>query len=368
MIVYYTGSTFSQVIRDAVEETEEVVYLEVIENEIDFQKYIKQDITKFGSVDTLIADVSSFSNTDEEIVSALDMLRTMYDSLKIILFAPYRECGDDLLSKSFNMGVLNIINTDDFREIRDELIYCIQTGKKYKDAVKYKDAKTEKVIVKHEVKKTVNKRLVAFAGSESNIGVTHNVITLANFLRKKGFMIAAVEMNDSRAFEKIADSFDERMFQGGYFTLNGVDFYPNATQKDLADIMSHSYNFILLDFGLYKDSDKVEFERAEDKFIITSSKPWELDAMNDIFSSVTKEVIQKYHICFNFTPETDYRAIKESMEEINTNIHFLKYQEDPFNSYDFADAEQIFYEFLPEKTEPGKKGLFDKLKRKKDEG
>lgn len=357
MINYITGSTYNQVIQNVVEEVKDIVFTTEIANEIDIAKYIKQNITKLGEIDTLIIDISVCTNTDEEIVTTFEMIRTMYDALKIIVLAAYRADGDEFLTQCFNLGILNIINTNDFLIIREELKMCLVEGKSFKDSIKYKNTKIEKIVVKHETKKAVNKKLVGFAGTETNIGVTHNAIILANYFRKSGFMVALVEMNSSSAFDEISKDFDEKEFDEGYFTLHGVDFYSNCNAEKMIKVMGHSYNFIILDCGSYATCDRVMFERCEERIIVTGSKSWETDKMNAIFASVNKETLIQYTFCFNFTPEKDCKAIKEGMGDIK-KVHFLKYTEDPFTSSDFSDADIIFEENLPDKIVEEKKRIF----------
>lgn len=364
MVIFFSGVTFNQVIKEVAESEEQVLFPTEISNEIDFLKTVRQNITKYGSVDILILDESACKNTEDELIKALEMLRTMYDGMKIIVFAPYREDGDDFLTRCFHMGILNIINTDDFLEIREELKHCIREGKTFGEAVKYKESKKEKVVVKHEVKRVVNKRMIGIAGVENNIGVTHNAIILANFFRKKGFMVAAVEMNMSGAYDRICQDYGERKFQEGYFTLNGIDFYAAMQPEDLTRVLEHSYNVILIDFGNYSDCDRVLFERCEDRMIIAGSKSWEMEAADRVFEKASKDVLMKYVFCFNFTPETDYEVIKEGMGKIE-NVHFLNYTADPFSSSDFVDAEEIFQECLPEKEEEEKRGIMSKLIRRR---
>lgn len=366
MILYFTGTTFHHVIAEVIEKNEEIAFPPDVSNEIDFLKMMRQNLSKYDGVDTLILDVSVCQNTDEEILMALEMVRTMYDEMRIVVFAPYREAGDDLLTKCFNMGITNIITTDDFLKIKQELNHCITKGMTFREAVKYKETKSEKIIVKHEVKRTVNKRMIGLTGVESNIGVTHNAIVLANFFRKQGFMVAIVEMNKSNAFDTIGEAYREKKFQEGYFTLNGIDFYPNYNSDKLPSVLEHSYNVILLDMGVYESCDRMLFERCEDRIVVVSAKPWEMEATNSVFDLASKDVLGKYVFCFNFTPKTDFEAICDGMKDVSTNVHFLKYTENPFEEYDFADAEEIFAECLPEKIQEEKKGFMARFKKKKD--
>lgn len=367
MVTYFTGKTFKQVIHATIEECDELIYNPVIDDYQDYYKYVKQNISSMNQIDSIIFDLSANTNTADETKAAFEMLRTMYDEIKIIVFAPYTETGDKLLTECLNMGITNIINTSDFKEIQTELRHCIREGKTYREAVKYKEQKMEKVSIKHAVKRNVDKHMIGIAGSEGNIGVTHNAIILANFFRKNGFMVAIAEMNRSGAFEAIRDSFDENMFTDGYFTMNGIDFYPSVDDERMEVIQSHSYNVIILDIGQYQENTKGMFERCEDRIIISGSRPWEMDAMNDVFSLASRDVLQKYIFAFNFTPEKDYEGIKSGMQELK-NVYFLSTINDPFSSSDFSGAEEIFSYILPEEPVEEKKGIFDFLKKKKKEG
>lgn len=374
MITYFTGSTYNQVIWSTIEETEELMYEPQIEEDQDFNKYVKQNLMNLAGIDCLILDTSVCLNTDEELLTALEMIRTMYDAIRLIIFAPYRATGDKFLTSCLAMGITNIINTDDFNEIRDQLKYCIQNGMTYRDAVKYKESHPEKVVVKH-VRRTVNKRMIGIAGAEGNIGVTHSAIILANYFRKKGFMVAIAEVNDSGAFKEICEDFEESMFEEGYFTMNGVDFYPDMICQEAGDsatrmneekmqiLQTRSYNVILLDFGVYAGHNKEAFERCEDKIIIAGSKSWELEAVNRIFANASKDVLLKYVFCFNFTIPKEYEAIRKGMGELQS-VHFLKYAEDPFMESDFPDGDEIFADILPEEPEEEvKQGFVSKLFR-----
>lgn len=366
MIVYITGSTYFQIIKNTVEDTKELVMQTEISEEVDFYKYVKNNIAKLDGIEKLIIDFSVCQNTNEEIVKALEMLRSLYDSLRIIVFAPYLETGSELLMQCFTMGILNIINTDDFNEIRKELEICIKEGKKFKDAVKYKEIKAEKLDIKHEIKKTVNNHLIGVAGSEHRIGTTHTAFLLANFFRKKGFMVALMEMNGSGAFDCIREGFEEKEFGEGYFTLNGIDLYKNADVKKLGQAMEKSYNFILMDFGEYEKCDLVTLHKCSEKIIVSGSKPWEIESVNRIFEMEEQEVIKNYIFYFNFSLEREQDDIRKGMSIIK-NVHFLDINNDLFSLESvLSDAEEVFAEYLPEKAEEEKKGLFHKFGRHKE--
>lgn len=362
MIFYIASQTYQQIINQAIQESEEILIGGECRSDIYLLKYVKENGSILNSLDCLIVDVSALEDTEEEIIQAVEILRMMHDNMRLIILAANRVEGDNLLTQCFNMSIYNIVNTDDFLEIRDELKYCITTGMQYKDAVKYKEnSGQETIIVKQEIKQTVNKVLIGIAGSEKRIGVTHNGIVLANYLRKRGFMVALVEYGERKVFESIQESFGEKLLDEMYFSLNGVDYYGNADENLLGSVLGKSYNFVLVDFGVFEECDKVTFNKCNARLIIAGSKPWEVERINSVFGAVPEETLQMYHFCFNFTKENLRSEIRKGMAVLE-QVHFLNILEDPFSAYDFAEAEEILKEYMPVKAAEKKKGLF---KRKK---
>lgn len=361
MVFYIASQTYQEIISRTVKESGRILAGGECSNELYLLKYIKENIRKLSELDSLIVDLAALHDTDEEIINALDMIRLMYDEIRIIILAANRLQGDELLSKCFQMSIYNLINTDDFVVIKNELLLCITEGKKYKDAVIYKDNKQqEKVIIKNEIKQTVNKVLIGMAGTQERIGTTHNCIVMANYLRKRGYMVAIAEMNPSKCLDTVLMAFEEKLFEDSYFSLSGVDYYPETNADKLGSILGKSYNFILADFGNINapKCDRVTFNKADVRIIIAGSKPWEIDYINEIFSISDKETLKQYHYCFNFTVDKNKDAIREGMAELD-QIYFLSYQEDPFTTADFPAAEIILEQYMPIKlNETKRKGIF----------
>lgn len=362
MIFYVASSTFQQVILTSIKESEQLLIGSECKNDIYLLKYIKENFVTFSSLETIIIDLSAVKDTDEEIVQSFDMLRIMNHETKIIILASNRYEGDDVLTKAFQMSIYNIVVSDDFLEIKNELIYCLKEGMQYKDAIQFKDSKShEKVVTKTEIKQTVNKVMIGLAGSEKRIGVTHNSIILANFLRKKGFMVALCEYNQSKAFDSICSSFEEKMFDNSYFSQEGVDFYPNIDTDKLGSVLGKSYNFILIDFGTFSSCDRITFNKCDSRFIISGAKPWEAENLNSVFELASLDTLKLYNFYFNFVVNKLRADVKSGMDELE-NVYFLNYNEDPFTSYDFPDAEIVLADYMPLQLDNNKKrkSLFKK--------
>lgn len=366
MIFYIASPTYESTIHRTVIESGEVLVGSEQKEELFLFKYFKENISHFDGIDTIIVDLSVCADVDEEILQAFEMLRMMYCNIRIIVLAANRYAGDELLTKCFQMGIYDLIATDDFLTIKEELMHSIITGKQYKDALQFKESNPlEKVIVKQEIKQKVNKVMIGISGTTKRIGVTHNSIVLANYLRKRGYMVAIAELNASGAFKRIQESFEEKILDNAYFSLDGVDYYFEADTDKLGSILGKSYNFIICDFGSFEECDRVTFNKSDVRIIVAGAKPWEVNQINKVFGLSSKETLEGYHFCFNFVSESLQKDVKEGMESCGTS-HFLTYHSDPFHAHDFADAELILEQYMPVKVEEKKKkGLFGRRNEKK---
>lgn len=361
MVTYYLSSTiYYQIISKTIQEAGFIADGGECSDDIYLLQFVKKNFTRLTSIDELIIDLSALKDVDAEILEALEILKVNFDHIKIIILSTNRYSGDDLLTQCFQMAIYNLIVTDDYLQIHDELIYCLQTGKSYKEALKYKEKATnqETVVVKTEVKQVVSKVLIGLVAAGAGQGCTHNSIVLANFLRKKGYMVAIAEMNESRAFKQIQEAYDLTLFDNRYFSMEGIDYYPETTADSLGSILGKTYNFIICDFGTYEDTDVVSFGKCDVHIIISGTKPWQMPAIQTVFKNTESDALAGYHFCFNLVPKLQQADVKTGMCEL-PNVWFLNYTEDPFQSADFSGAEEILKEYLPVVAVPKKKkGLF----------
>lgn len=411
MIIYIASQAATETISSACATSEQLVVNAESSNEFNLQKYIKQNITQFQGIEKFIIDLEACVDFEDEIIESIISLKMVYNALRIIVIAGNRQPGDDLLTKIFNLGIMDIICTEDRVEMKRELIVSLNEGKSFRDALIFKDAKKEKIVIKNEIKQVVEKVMIGVAGSQERIGVTHNAIILANYLRKKGFSVALAEYNEKNfipqkdgekfnsygekfnqsdeketdaveeeltkestekvnkpktAFEGIQDSFDEKIIEGWYFNLNNIDYYPNCNNERLSNVLGKSYNFIIIDFGAYEKCDKITYGKCAERIIIAGAQAWEMDSVNTIFDSVPAESIRNMNFCFNFVNDEDLqKEVKENMEDIG-EVYFLKYTRSPYEEYDFSGADVFLKKYMPIRIaeEDEKKGFFRKIFKK----
>lgn len=359
MILYIASYTNSHEIEKAVADSKRPVLEKMITSNFDLDHYIKQKLDNFKNLEIFIIDLSALENADEEIINAINRFRMMYDRTRVVLIAKERDRGDRLLAAFFHMGIYNLITGDlSSEDLEDEIRYCITEGKSYRESVLYKEAFAvvesgpspvkERVIIKNEIRTAVNKTFVGIMGTQERIGVTHNAIVCANYLKSKGFKVALIESNaiKSKCLEDVKKSFDAEDTDG-YFNINQIDYYPDFDFEKIASVMNRNYNFVVIDFGTIENVNISEFCRCAFPIVITGAKAWEMNNVNKVFERIKTEDFMEFYYLFNFVHSADQKSIKEEMEPIK-KVFFTEYNPDPFNCNEFENLNELFKGYIPE--------------------
>lgn len=367
MVYYIASPTYQAIITSVLRDSEQIIAGGDNISELYLNKYVKEHINSLSGVDILVIDLSCCLDLDTEITSTLETVKVMYGQLRIILLATQIMPGDELLVKSVQMGIYDIITATDFSEIKDELTYCVIEGKQYRDAIRYLKADAEDKTgkqVRIKPKQNANRVMIGLAGSESRVGTTHNAIVIANTLRRSGYMVALLEMSSHPVFGDIRDSYDEKSEDALHFTVNGIDYYPSVQAAEVNAIMAKAYNFLVIDFGSFDSMDDITFNKCEVPVIVAGSKPWELDAVNRLFSKAIHENLVRYNFLFNFTAETYRSDIKNGMAELK-NVFFAPVTVDPFSAVENSLCEQLCGDYFDKGSQTEKKkGLFGLWQKK----
>lgn len=377
MIFYIASYNFKEMIYEAVNASGLHVINSQIVDKFDLSDYLKHELSVFQMVTLLLLDLSSLSDSNEDLISSLASFRMVYNA-RIIILAPEKVAGDPLLSEIFGLGIYDIIvtggKTED--EITEEIKLSFLEGKSFKDSLQYRVEKSRistvdkrsHVIIKSEIRSTISKALIGFTGSQERIGVTHNLLASALYLAKNKYKVSVVESSTIQrpCFEKIKDSFDEITLLEEGFQLNQIDYYPRYDLKEIHRILAKNYNFVLIDFGIFQPECLYELNRCMMQIVVAGTKPWELQEMDILFSTCSEDELNGFSFLFNFTDTRNYSDIREGMGQLR-KIFFSGYTPDPFNCTEFFDIEKLFEEFVTAGT--GKKKqrerFYEKLFRKK---
>lgn len=358
---YICSDAYNHIIISALKDNDVMALHPISDNNFFLLKHVKSNINSFSDVDKLIIDLSALKDMDEEIIEALDTIRFMSD-LELIILATNRMVGDPLLKQIFQMGIYNLVCSSDYQEILDGLNKCLTTGMSYKDAVQYKTEASERVIVKTEIRKAVNKVMIGIACAQERVGGTYSAIHLAVALRKRGYIVACVECNEKHpVFQLLADEYEEKLI-GDHYTIEGVDFYVKGSLDSA--MAKTSYNFIVCDFGSYAECDTVTFNKCHVRLVLSGSCAWDIDNLNNsVFKAYDAdlEALRGFKYLFINADPTRRKDIKKSMEPLES--YFVEYEPDLFQPEAFPDIDVILSEYLLEQ-QTEKKGFWRKRKKR----
>lgn len=362
MVAYISSVKYNSIISSVVKEKDEIIAHNLINDHVNLYKYIQANVTLFSGYDYFIVDISAVDDVDDDIIKALEMYRTFNELTRIIIVSPNRRAGSELLAKIFSLGINNIAASFDQLELREELLKCMSdSGKSFKEAIIFKDVSNALNSELKEVKKLVEKVTIGVASCQSRMGCTHNAIIMALSLRKKGYIVAIVEMCKYTTFNKIRNNFNKQL-QNNYFSIDGLDFYPDADKHTLVDIKQKAYNFIIIDFGNYTDFENEEYYKCHEKIMIVGSKPWEIEHLSEFLSIYDDETLASIHYIFNFTPDINHKEIKRNLKLQSGDklrAYFQDYTPDLFNTFSFKDLDKILNDYLTDKNVKNKKrGIF----------
>lgn len=352
MIMYIASYKVAQLVQDAVSKAERTVLYQKVQSNFILQDFLKLQLEKIQATKTLIIDLTALKDSEEEIRETLNGFRLINDRLQIIIISPYKKPGDELLGKIFNMGIYDIITFEEENMKQESIIQDIFDSliesKKYKDSLQFKtelveptkeeEKRVKKQIIKEKViiktEKSVSKAMIGFIGVQPRIGVTHNCIVSAEYLKQMGYSVAVVESSQNknmviesiRYMEVVEEHLEEK-----YFQYRNIDYYPNYDIDQVYKIQAKGYNFVLIDFGTFENNMKlIELSRCVKSIVIMGSKPWEIGEANNLFSCVETATLEEFNYVFNFTSSDKRKYLKDSMGSLK-KVFISTYCPDPFS-------------------------------------
>ena len=221
-------------------------------NEYNLKKFLETELRNLNGVDYLVIDLQAIINStsENEIVSAIELIRRMYNVRIIIIAEGYKE-GNVLLGKVFNLGIYNIITARNDVMFQDEIERAFSDeGMTFGNAMKYKinDSmlvinKTTKV-VKENIKRAKQTVTIGVAGTEKHIGATTVAINIVKYLSELTNVSACyIENNNHNSIYSLVE--DESL-QTVYneilrkITYKDIDLYERP--KNLAEILKFEYD------------------------------------------------------------------------------------------------------------------------------
>ena len=190
--------------------------------------------------------------------------------------------------------------------------------------------------IRKKKKQTALPQTIGVCGMAHNIGTTNLCLSTANYLANKRLQATAyLELNATREIAQLNPSSSP-----GRFTYMGIDFYPDATLRQLPELLQLKYSYFVLDFGVPNAYTFPEFLRCDLKFTVCSYSPWKRQQYDNFYRHYNKNN-ELHHT--NVKVLGNY-GIKDTGNKNCETIPFLP------NPFQLAPGEFTFFDRLLERN------------------
>ena len=360
MMSFIVSYDHQKVMTQVAEITDEQIMDAIVSNNFQLNDYIKKQDSILQATRNFVVDLEAVDNDPQMVVDAINSYLILYAG-KLIIIASGRHPGDPLLSQIVSMGIYNICTSEDKEALAEEIVYCIQSGKNYRDSGKFlnvtdtkpaENTAKEKIIVKNQttVKRIAdaNKVSIGVSGTQSRIGTTTLAMHLAEVVKKRNFHACVVEVLENGKtsdFLSFMDSYDIEYKGEGIFQMDGIDYFSGCDLKSLPDIIAANYNFIVIDFGVFRKDIVSEFSRCTIPLLLAGTKPWEMPAVNHVFGQLDQKILEGVSFVFNFTPDNLRDDVRSGMQPLK-KILFQPYHPDPFDTTSQSVADELLTRYM----------------------
>lgn len=174
------------------------------------------------------------------------------------------------------------------------------------------------------------KLVFGILGTQKGAGVTHFSILMANYLSDYlGKNTAYLQYYTQKDIGYLSEYvYREKKDDKEPFQVNGITFYPNMKEQDIAEISGDYYNYIILDLGTEFNKCKNEFLRCDIKIIISSLAIWKRYEL-DQFIHNSNHIKNNEH--WNYAiPFARERDIKQVSKDFGKKFYKIPFEPDPF--------------------------------------
>ena len=354
MIIYAGDRTAGNFIYEVAKKRN--IEVNHIEENIDIKKQENDILFQLSKAKYLVIDIDQYINEAEEIAESLGAIKKL--GAKIIVLTSSLSSDNLLISKLVDIDIKNFISkADNLSSMKNELEKNLTDYYDINERKEIEEIKNLKKAAKLKDEKTTT---IAVAGSINRIGTTTQAIQIVKYLIYKGYKACYIEVNNNvyenstlskekepltytKKLKKILSlSEDEKINMMKY---EGIELYNNIDK--LADIKDRDYDFIVFDYGCYKNNyfNKASFLKDDINIFICGSEITEIDEAAALASNISYE---KSKLVFSFTDKSDEDdiislissiKIKEN-EENGARCYFANFAPNPFklSSIDLYDS------------------------------
>lgn len=227
------------------------------------------------------------------------------------------------------------------KQLKSIINHCIKfnPSQRYASVDKLKKQLSALLINQKDNMKSNQSQVIAVAGTQPRIGVTHFAFQVCNYLMHYGSICVYQEKNNSGVVNQIKNCYRNVIQQEGVIKVNGI-YMAVPGCKEVPSI--NKGQTIVYDYGILSCDNLQEFLMADMKLLVLGAKDWELCYSEEVLSMLTeyKDIIY----LFNFMNGKQFHQIIKSMEA--RPCYRLPYEPDPFAPITFDNGIDLFREIL----------------------
>ena len=306
----------------------------------------------FTVASRFVIDLSSVKDTPDEIIEAIEALRSLNSSARVIVIADGESPGSSLINKLLNMGIYDIVLEPNQASLKKSLT----TGYAKDEAIincAYVPAPAVESLPQpvpgireiYKANRNFKKRkpyvTIAICAAEPHIGATHQALLMAKFLTYIGFRVCYLEANRRRKIVYLANIYpinaNERKHLIQY---EGIDIYFDFNTPEVVDM---GYDFFIYDMGRLNEMDANSFTTKDLRFIVGGVKAWEIPSYNAVLGMAGAE--KSFSFILNHAPASEMAMIRDMMSGFK--LYFSDYAPYPFEfGVNLRAYKEIFKEYL----------------------
>lgn len=308
----------------------------------------------------IIYDIDQYHNEASEIVEEIINIKRALN-IKPIILTPSFRAESSIIRLLLDNDIKNfVVSANTLSEQKDELEKSLNG---YYDNNKRDELIYIEEVIKEEESRLENLTTIAVAGTSHKVGVSSQCFQIVKYLNYLGYRACYFELNhnlyenrnksiikeDEISFaEKIKSLFDIQKVDDelGYFICEGIDIYYDASK--LSDVLKMGYEYIVYDYGVYKDRsfNKTAFLKDDINIFIASAFVTEIDNAIDLALNTS---YKNSKIIFSFCSNDE----KENIKDLFSSIILAK---------DKSNVNRCFFaKYSPSLFKLGQKELYDEI-------
>ena len=175
MLSYIASNPMEDLIQNVCNELKITILSRI--GKIDFLQYIKETKVNFKLIKYIVIDLKSLKGTNEKKINSISYFSEIYPNIRIVILASGYENQNIILTNLYEKGIYNIINSENLKQVKEELKKALTLDGIYK-----KESKRFKVIKVKEKKSKKNKYFNKLIMKKNNkkLNIKKNEIQVEN--------------------------------------------------------------------------------------------------------------------------------------------------------------------------------------------